>query len=148
MISLFGPRTGHRKDLVTLGVQGVVITPDRRVLLVRHSYRPGWHFPGGGVERGETLDHALKRELHEETGVVPSAPARLFGLYTHFDLFPGDHIALFVIESWRQDHMPAPNSEIAEQRFFFHDALPDDATPGSRRRMAEVFQNDQKSNRW
>src|SRR5262245_57974526 len=46
---------------MTLGVRAAVFDNQNRVFLVRHSYAPGWLFPGGGVERGETIYDAVAR---------------------------------------------------------------------------------------
>ncbi|WP_041319665.1 NUDIX domain-containing protein [Hyphomicrobium denitrificans] len=138
----------RRSDLVTLGVQGVIANAASEVLLVRHGYRPGWHFPGGGVERRETIDRALCRELNEEAGVILVQPARLFGIYTNFEVFPGDHVVLFIVEHWRQDHIPAANAEISEQRFFALDRLPRTITAATKRRLDEVFGGAERANTW
>lgn len=47
------------------------VTRDDSVLLVEHQRGPRhyWLPPGGGVEEGETLAEALRREIHEETGL-------------------------------------------------------------------------------
>ena len=42
------------------------------LLLVRSSYRRGWHLPGGGVRRGETPEAAARGELAEEIGLRAS----------------------------------------------------------------------------
>ena len=137
-----------RADIVTLGAQGLIVDGASRVLLIRHGYRPGWHFPGGGVERGEEVEDALAREVLEETGAIILQPPRLVGVYAHFAEYPGDHIILFMIRHWRRDTAPTPNTEIAEQSFFALDALPDGLSPGTSRRLQEVFGRAEPSSAW
>ncbi len=132
----------------TLGAQGIVIDEGPRVLLVRHGYRPGWHFPGGGVEWGETMRAALARELEEETGVVIEGEPELHGLFANFNRYPNDHVAVYIVRAWRRPRIPAPNGEIVAQDFFALDALPPDTAQGARNRLAEIFSGRPLSERW
>jgi len=56
-----------------LVVAVALIDKDGRVLLAQRpagkSMEGLWEFPGGKVEPGETPEHALIRELHEELGI-------------------------------------------------------------------------------
>jgi ADP-ribose pyrophosphatase YjhB (NUDIX family) len=123
---------------MTLGVRGIACDGEGRVLLVRHGYARGWHFPGGGVERGETAVEAVAREMAEEGGVEIIGTPRLIGFYGNHANFPNDHIALYRIDAWRACP-PREGREIAERQFFALNALPDGVTRGTRRRLAEVF---------
>ena len=59
---------------------GILVRPDGRLLLASRPegkpYSGYWEFPGGKLEPGETVAHALKRELHEELGIDISRPER------------------------------------------------------------------------
>ena len=57
---------------------GVLLFDERdRVLLVDPTYKPGWEFPGGVVERGEAPARAGMREVTEELGIELTAVPRL-----------------------------------------------------------------------
>ena len=133
---------------LTLGAQGVVVDDEDRVLLVRHGYRPGWFFPGGGVEWNETIETALQRELEEEVGVQLTEPAQLHGIFGNFTSFPGDHIALFVVRQWRRNENYRKLGEIAETGMFARKDLPRETDAGTRNRLAEIFDRSPISQMW
>src|SRR5437763_8940874 len=131
----------------TLGVRAAVIDRENRVLLVRHSYAPGWLLPGGGVERGETVIEAVRRELREEGGIVVTGNPALHGVFSNEANFPGDHIVCFVIREFIRTPW-SPSAEIAAAQFFPVSALPPDATGGTLRRIAEIIEGASISAMW
>jgi ADP-ribose pyrophosphatase YjhB (NUDIX family) len=133
---------------LSLGVRGLVLDDQGRVFLVKHSYVRGWYLPGGGVEAGETLRQALARELREEGNIEIVKPAELYGMYYNPHDSARDHVALFVVESYRQTAPPRKNREIIEHGFFAPDALPSDVTPATRARIGEVLQGRPSAERW
>lgn len=124
---------------LTLGVRGLVFDAQGRIFLVKHSYVPGWHLPGGGVEAGESLLTALGRELREECNIELIGAPDLYGIYWNRRIARRDHVALYVVRSFRQIAPPQPNSEIIAHGFFAPDALPKGTTVSTRARVAEVL---------
>lgn len=65
-------------------VAGVIEDARGRILLARRTagrdMAGSWEFPGGKVDRGETPDQALARELHEELGIRVHASAPLIAV--------------------------------------------------------------------
>jgi len=133
---------------MTLGVRGVVLDGDNKVFLVEHSYVPGWHLPGGGVEVGETFGDALRRELEEEGRIEVQGEPVLHGLFFNSHASRRDHVAVYIIRNFRQDRMPEPNREIIGCGFFDVSALPAGVTEGTRLRIAEVLQGKPLTAHW
>ena len=133
---------------VTLGVRGIVADANERVLLVRHGYVSGWHFPGGGVEPGETSLEALARELEEEAMVAIERPPLLHGLFLNTQSSRRDHVAVYLVRSFRVLGEREPDWEIEEARFFPRSALPEGVTAGTQARLAEAFDSAPLSGRW
>ena len=124
---------------LTLGVRVAILDGEERVFLIRHTYAPGWHLPGGAVDPGETVEAAVIRELFEETAVIPAARPRLHGLMLNLHLGARDHVAVYVVDRFTQGTPRVPNREIAEIGFFPPEALPEATSPATRRRIAEVL---------
>jgi 8-oxo-dGTP diphosphatase len=66
-------REGGPNRLVTEVAVGVLVRADGAFLLTSRpagkAYAGFWEFPGGKLEVGESVEQALRRELHEELGI-------------------------------------------------------------------------------
>ena len=132
----------------TLGVRGVVVDAKGHVLLLRHTYTPGWHFPGGGVEKGETCALALTRELEEEAGIRSAPEAMdLISVHANHAFFPNDHVLVYRITTWTQGQA-TQKGEIAEVAFFDPQTLPEGVYKGTQRRLDELFAGAARSELW
>ncbi|WAJ30043.1 NUDIX domain-containing protein [Antarcticirhabdus aurantiaca] len=123
---------------LTLGVRCALFDAQGRIFLVRHTYMTGWFMPGGGVEAGETAGEAMRREVREEGNIELQGEPALFNLYFNNQASRRDHVALFRSDSFVQSAPKVPDREIAEAGFFAPDALPEDATPATHRRLREL----------
>ena len=132
---------------MTLGVRAACFDAEGRVFLVRHSYVPGWHMPGGGVERGETGLQALHKEIREEGNLVATSVPQLFHVYFNNRTSDRDHV-LFYRLTVRQTEVKLPDHEISESGFFPLNALPEGTTPATRRRLAELAGDTLPNDEW
>jgi ADP-ribose pyrophosphatase YjhB (NUDIX family) len=133
---------------LTLGVRAVVIDARERVFLIRHTYAKGWHFPGGGVETGETAAEAVRRELREEARIEILGEPRLHGVFFNDRTSRRDHVLVYVVREFRVLEAKQPDREIAEARFFPLDALPEDLTRATRERLEEIAGRAAPGTRW
>ncbi len=124
---------------MTLGVRVAAFDSENRVLLVRHQYLPGWYFPGGGVDVGESLEAAARRELAEETGYSCDGTAELLSMHYNRGGTGRDHVGFFRVKLTEQDSAwKRPALEIADLKLFALDDLPDDISPATLRRLDEM----------
>jgi 8-oxo-dGTP pyrophosphatase MutT (NUDIX family) len=133
---------------LTLGVRAIVRSDDGKFLLVRHTYTPGWHFPGGGVEKGETTISALANELLQETGLRLEGTPVLHGVFHNNGVSKRDHVLAYLCNVEGIVVSKPTSPEIAEIGYFDVGDLPKDTDPGTMRRMREVIDGTAPCTAW
>ena len=100
----------------------IVERADGRLLLVRHSYRNAWGFPGGLLNRGETTADGAVREAREEVDIaieVVGEPA----VVVDPDARRVD--VIFRCRTSEPDNVRAVPPEVVQVGWFEPDSLPD-----------------------
>ncbi|RGP41819.1 8-oxo-dGTP diphosphatase [Altererythrobacter insulae] len=133
---------------LTLGVRAVVRSENGKFLLVRHTYLPGWHFPGGGIERSETAAEALARELRQETGLELHSNPKLHGIFFNRAVGDHDHVLVYLCDTKGSSPANYSSLEIAEIRFFGLDELPPDIDAGTSQRINEIVRDAKMKSDW
>ena len=59
-------------------VRSIVYNNQNQIFIIENKGNGAFTLPGGGVDEGETIEEATKRELFEETGII-GEPAMLLG---------------------------------------------------------------------
>lgn len=97
-----------------------------KVLLVRRGgepYKGQWAFPGGFLKMDETAEEGARRELREETGLVPSAIGQL-GVFSDVDRDPRERVITIAWYALVKPSEVVGGDDADEAAWFPVDALP------------------------
>ena len=105
-----------------------------KVLLAHRRDIDWWNLPGGGMESGETVEEAMKREVHEETG-LEVAIEKLVGVYSK----PQKDEVVLALRCRAVGGTLTATEESRECRFFDPDTMPINTLPKHRQRVMDAL---------
>lgn len=121
----------------TVGVHGIPLTPEGKVVLVTLSYAKGWRLPGGGQKPTEDSRDAMLRELREEIGLTSYSSLELVSGFTHRPDYRRGQSSLFVVRGVK--YQPRWSLEVKEVGEFDPNELPT-GTAGITRQLLALAQ--------
>lgn len=130
-------KIGH-DELIVVGA-ATIIYKDEKILLQMRKDNGRWAIHGGGVEMGEVVEEAAKRELWEETGLTAKS-LELFGVYSGEDrlhIYPNGDAAyiigiVYICRDFSGDLL-SETDETLELKWFDINELPDGIHPPNKR---------------
>ena len=117
-----------------------LIFDEGRILLGHRRDIDWWNLPGGGMEAGETVDEALRREVREETGLEVEVE-QLVGVYSK----PQKQEVVLTFRCRVIGGTLQATEEIRENRYFAPDAVPANTLPKHRQRIEDALLNQQSA---
>lgn len=107
-----------------------IILYQGKVLLVKRKFEPFaglWALPGGFVNYNEKCEEAIKREVLEETGLLPEIVG-VFGVYSDPQRDPRGHVVSIVFEGLLENFSEKEvkkGEEVLEVKLFSLEKLPE-----------------------
>ncbi len=108
------------------------------LLLARRRDIGWWNLAGGGMEAGETVDDAVRREVREEVG-IEVAVEYLVGVYSK----PQKNEVVLTFWCHPQSGTPTTSEEVSEVGWFAPDNLPEPFLPKHRQRLMDALSHTQ-----
>ncbi len=118
-----------------IGVNALIFD-EGRVLLAHRRDIDWWNLPGGGMEIGETLEEAVRREVREETGLMVQVE-RLVGVYSK----PQKQEVVLTFRCRVTGGTLQATEESRACSYFPPDALPRNTLPKHRERIMDALLN-------
>ena len=117
-----------------------LIFDEGRILLALRRDIDWWNLPGGGMEIGETVDEALRREVYEETR-LEVVIERLVGIYSK----PQKQEVVLTFRCSVTAGVPTETEETRACRYFTPDNLPSNLLPKHRQRIEDALLNQESA---
>lgn len=115
----------NQSELIQRSSVYAVIRNENGILLVLdQTSEKRWDLPGGGIEKGENIFHALKREIKEETGLqvvgLPKKICEFIEYFYNIDSKEGweSHRFFFEVVCEGEPVLNGNHSDIKEVGFF------------------------------
>jgi len=126
--AIYAQKDAPVKQKPRLGVAVFGTNSQTHLLLGRRGKQPNYGklvIPGGGVEWGETLEDAARRELKEETGLEVDlfVPEQAF---VHEVVEPDEHRVIVVLRARLLPGEPKASSDLLDAAYYPSDKIPFD----------------------
>ncbi len=119
-----------------IGVNALIFDSEGRILLGHRRDINWWNLPGGGMEAGETVDEAVRREVYEETGLEVKVE-QLVGVYSK----PQKQEVVLTFLCHPIGGTLRATEEARENRYFAPGSLPHNILPKHRQRIEDAILN-------
>ncbi|MES2615011.1 MAG: NUDIX domain-containing protein [Bdellovibrionota bacterium] len=144
--SIFIHKLQRALNSATIGARAIIVNDKNEILLVKHTYQKDWYIPGGGVKTGEPTQQALARELKEEVGLIVQSDPIFFSIYYNDYMGANDYPVIYIVKNFTLEKSNSP--EIQCMKWFSLTNIPEDASPGTKRRIKEYLGEIPQSQKW